>query len=283
MATLRPVVAWGRISSRLHGGEMRVIRLVYLLRRKPELSLDAFQRYWRETHGPLVASVATVLDIRRYVQVHAVDDPVNAAMQTARGGMEPAYDGVAELWFESDEALAETMASSEGQAAGAMLLEDEAKFIDLPQSPLWLNVEYPQVNPQGEALIATPRSSWQKLYFPLRLRSALGFEAGQRYWRMHHGPLIRSQAQAAGIHRYQQVHRLQSEMEETLRAARGTAVDPYDGHAEVWVDRAIRREGVEVQRANERAIEDEAKFIDFKRSTMWMGKELFFVDRFGWD
>ncbi|MCC5860218.1 MAG: EthD domain-containing protein [Ectothiorhodospiraceae bacterium] len=222
-----------------------MIRLVYLLRRKPEMSLDEFQRYWRDVHGPLVAGVATVLGIRRYVQVHTVDDPVNAAMQEARGGMEPAYDGVAELWFESEEALAETMTSSEGQAAGAMLLKDEARFIHLSQSPLWLSVEYPQVNPQGEALIATPRSSWQKLYFPLRLRSALGFEAGQSYWRMHHGPLIRSQAQAAGIYRYQQVHRLKSEMEAVLRAARGTEVDAYDGHAEVWVDRALRREGVE--------------------------------------
>lgn len=262
---------------------MSVIRLVYLLRRKPGMSLTDFQRYWREVHGPLVASFATHLDILRYVQVHAVEDPVNAAMQDARGGMEPGYDGVAELWFESEEALAETMASAAGQQAGAALLEDEAKFIDLPQSPLWLNVEYPQVNPQGEALFATPRSSFQKLYFPLRLRHALGFDVGQRYWRMHHGPLIRSQAQAAGIYRYQQVHRIQSEMEQTLREARGTVVEPYDGHAEVWVDRAVRREGVEVRRANERAIEDEAKFIDFKRSTMWMGKELLFVDRFGWD
>lgn len=260
-----------------------MIRLVYLLRRRPELSLEAFQEYWRETHGPLVASFATVLGIRRYVQVHAVEDPLNGALQEARGGMEPAYDGVAELWFESEEALAETMATDAGRKAGAALLEDEAKFIDLPASPLWLAVEYPQVNPPGEALVATPRSSCLKLYFPLRLRRALGFEAGQRYWRMHHGPLIRSQAPAAGIHRYQQVHRLVSEMEETLRASRGTRVDAYDGHAEVWIDRAVRRDGPEVRRAGERAIEDEAKFIDFARSTMWVGKELMFVDRFGWE
>lgn len=260
-----------------------MIRLVYLLRRRQDLTLEAFQRYWRETHGPLVASFATAMNLQRYIQVHALEDPISAAMREARGGMEPGYDGVAELWFESEEALAETLASDAGQAAGAALLEDEAKFIDLPASPLWLGVEYPQVNPVGEALFATPRSSYQKLYFPLRMRSALGLEVGQRYWRMHHGPLIRSQAQAAGILRYQQVHRLESEMEATLRAARGTEVPAYDGHAEVWVDRALRRDGVEVRRANERAIADESKFIDFPRSTMWMGKELVFVDRFGWD
>lgn len=260
-----------------------MIRLVYLLRRKPELSLEEFQRYWREQHGPLVASHATTLGIRRYVQVHAIDDPINVAMQQARGGMEPRYDGVAELWFDSEEAFAAASDTDAGRAAASALLKDEATFIDLPQSPLWLNVEYPQVNPAGEDVVATPRSSWLKLHFPLRLREELGFEAGQAYWRTHHGPLIRRQAQAAGIHRYQQVHRLETPLEAGLRASRGTAVDPYDGHAEVWIDRAVARQGPEVERAGERAVEDESRFIDFRRSSMWMGKEHVIVDRFGWD
>ena len=33
-----------------------MIRLVFLLRRAPHLSLAEFQHYWRTTHGPLVAS-----------------------------------------------------------------------------------------------------------------------------------------------------------------------------------------------------------------------------------
>ena len=259
-----------------------MIRLVFLLRRRPELSLAEFQRYWREEHGPLVASFATKLDIVKYVQVHAVEDDLNEAIRAARGGMEPGYDGVAELWWHSLDAFEAALGSEAGQAAGAALLEDEAKFIDLPQSPLYLNYELPQVNPVGEDVVATPRSSWQKLYFPLRLKAELGFEEGQRYWRTQHGPIIRSQAQASGIHRYQQVHRIETPLEATLREARGTVVDPYDGHAEVWVDRGAPRTSVEAQQANARAIEDESKFIDFARSTMWFGKELVVIDRTGW-
>ena len=47
-----------------------MLRLIYLLRRKPELSQvwEAFQRYWRDQHGPLVASFATTLGIQRYVR-----------------------------------------------------------------------------------------------------------------------------------------------------------------------------------------------------------------------
>ena len=37
--------------------------------------------------------------------------------------------------------------SAAGQAPGPELPEDETKFIDLPNSPLWLTYEYPQVNP----------------------------------------------------------------------------------------------------------------------------------------
>ena len=36
------------------------------------LSREAFQAYWFDTHGPLVASVAEALQIRRYVQTHSL-------------------------------------------------------------------------------------------------------------------------------------------------------------------------------------------------------------------
>ena len=166
-----------------------------------------------------------------------------------------------------------------GAAAAAALLEDEQRFIDLPNSPLWLAHEYPQVNPTPENILARPHSGIVKLYFPLRARAELTEEAAQRYWRTSHGPLIRSQAGAAGILRYQQVHRFENPLEAELRASRGTTVAPYTGHAEVWFDRGVQRSGPEAAASGARAIEDESKFIDFKRSCMWLGKEHVFIDR----
>src|SRR5260370_16898945 len=83
-----------------------------------------------------------------------------------RGGMEPPYDGVAELWWTTREALATSIASSGGQAAGKELVEDEAKFIDLPNSPLWLAYEYPQINP-SEHIVPLPTTRLVKVFFPL--------------------------------------------------------------------------------------------------------------------
>jgi len=119
-----------------------MMKLVFCLRRLPHLSRAEFQRYWRETHGPLVRRHAAVLGIRRYVQAHTLEDPVQDALRASRGGPE-AYDGVAELWWDDLETLAQVTASPEGRAAGLALLEDEQRFIDLARSPLFVAIEHP--------------------------------------------------------------------------------------------------------------------------------------------
>ena len=118
-----------------------MIKLVYCLRRLPHLTRQEFQRYWRETHGPLVRSHAQTLRIRRYVQVHTLDTPLNDVIGRSRGAAE-AYDGVAELWFESAEELAAGSATPEGRQAALELLEDEGRFIDLKRSSLWIAEEH---------------------------------------------------------------------------------------------------------------------------------------------
>ncbi len=119
-----------------------MIKLVYCLRRLPHLSREEFQRYWRQTHGPLVRERARALRIRRYVQVHTLESPTNDALRRGRGGLEP-YDGVAELWWESAEEMAAATTSPEGRRAGGELLEDERRFIDMERSALWIAREHP--------------------------------------------------------------------------------------------------------------------------------------------
>ena len=117
-----------------------MIKLTFCLMRLPHLTRDAFQTYWFDTHAPLVASVAETLQIRRYVQLHSLPPEASGGIRASREA--PAeFDGVAELWFDSLEALAENARRPEAQAAGAMLLEDEKRFIDLARSPLWWGQE----------------------------------------------------------------------------------------------------------------------------------------------
>jgi len=117
-----------------------MIKLAFALHRLPELSREEFQTYWFETHGPLVARHAKELGIERYVQLHTSSTPLNEALRASRGAPQP-FDGIAELWFESESAMAASMQTPEGIAAGRALLEDERRFIDLERSPLWLAEE----------------------------------------------------------------------------------------------------------------------------------------------
>src|SRR5690242_2839543 len=99
-----------------------MIKLTFCLVRLPHLSREAFQAYWIGTHGPLVASVAEILQIRRYVQLHSLPAEASAGIRASRDAPEE-FDGVAQLWFDSVEAVTENGRRPEAQAAAALLLE----------------------------------------------------------------------------------------------------------------------------------------------------------------
>jgi uncharacterized protein (TIGR02118 family) len=118
-----------------------MIKLVFALHRREGLTREEFQRYWREEHAALVQRHAGTLGIRRYVQVHLRETDLDEAISGPRGSQPRFYDGIAELYWDSLEDIAMAFTTEAGQAAGQELLEDEQRFIDLPNSPLWLGEE----------------------------------------------------------------------------------------------------------------------------------------------
>lgn len=119
-----------------------MIKLVFSLRRRPDLTRDAFQAYWRDQHAPLVARHADALRIRRYVQTHARASEIGAAQSAARGSEADVYDGQAELWWDSLDDIVAAVSTPAGQQAARELLEDEGRFIDLERSPMWIGEEH---------------------------------------------------------------------------------------------------------------------------------------------
>jgi uncharacterized protein (TIGR02118 family) len=118
-----------------------MIKLTFCLRRRPHLSREEFQDYWLNHHGPLVRSFMQAMRVRRYVQTHSLGDAaLSAGLALSRGAPEP-YDGIAELYWDSREDIEAVGRDPAGREAGRVLLEDERKFIDLAQSPLWYNEE----------------------------------------------------------------------------------------------------------------------------------------------
>jgi uncharacterized protein (TIGR02118 family) len=118
-----------------------MVKLVFVLRARKDMAPEEVHRYWYEEHAPKVRSVAEAIRARRYVQSHTIDTPLNQAFIEGRG-MSPIYDGITELWFDSLEDLQAAASSPEGGQALQMLGEDEAKFIDLSRSTIFMTEEH---------------------------------------------------------------------------------------------------------------------------------------------
>ncbi len=255
-----------------------MIKLIYCLRRLPHLSLAEFQRYWRENHGPLVRSVQKAIRVKRYVQCHTIYDEKLGETPTTPGRPQP-YDGVAMLWY-SLEDRASTIPDPERREAGAILTEDEKKFIDFSRSPVWLSEEHVFVDemPLAPAAGDKPDSAVKQIYCGHFLPSLTKEEAKQ-YWREKHGPLVQSVAETLHVRRYVQCHLIENEGMEQRRREGGRP-EPYPGVAELWYDSLedLTSPTPERQQAAQTLFEDEKNFVDFSRSPLWLAREIVFID-----
>ncbi len=114
-----------------------MIKFVMCITRHPDLSREQFRDYWLNSHGPFFMQNAATMRAKKYVQSHTLDSPLNAGLRESRG-MLAEYDGVAEVWFDSEQELMAGMSSPEGQQLGAALLEDEGNFIDHAKSTAFI-------------------------------------------------------------------------------------------------------------------------------------------------
>jgi uncharacterized protein (TIGR02118 family) len=133
-----------------------MIKLVYLLRRKPGMSREEFRHYWEHVHGPGVPAAADLLHFRRYVQVHTIETPVDDIWRIGRSKDEP-FDGVAECWWDDLETLQQAMVTDEGKLGLFATLEDEVNFIDTERSIIFMaeEVEFPiPQSPDGDSAAA---------------------------------------------------------------------------------------------------------------------------------
>ena len=95
-----------------------MIKLIALLKRKPGLTREEFADRWLNDHIKLSSKMP---GLRGYRVNIAIDH------QPDGDGVEPIYDGTAELWWDSVEAMEAAFNSQEGKIAG----EDADQFAAL--------------------------------------------------------------------------------------------------------------------------------------------------------
>ena len=218
-----------------------MVKMVAFFKRKPGMSVEAFHNYWRTTHAEIVVRMP---GIRKYVQSHTL-------LSGYRKG-EPAYDGVAEVWFDGTQAMRALAQTAEYAAVRA----DEPNFIDLSTMGSIITEEH--VIKDGPI----PPGGVKNIEFVTH-KPGMSIEAFQRHWREVHGPLG---ASIPVVRRYVQSHTRKSIYESGKTPA-------YDGVALTWFDdtQAMRVSATTPEYARTRA--DEVNFIDAGRLPFIITKE----------
>lgn len=85
-----------------------MVKLIAFLKRKPGMTMAEFEHRWVVEHTKISAQMPGLLGYR-----------INIATERQPGGSAPLYDGTAELWWESIDAMEAAFASEIGRAAGA--------------------------------------------------------------------------------------------------------------------------------------------------------------------
>ena len=85
-----------------------MIKRFVILRRKPSMSVAEFRHYWENVHGPLIAKIP---GLRKYTQYHVQSERLD--------NNDPPVDGIAELWFDNEDAQKAAYATPEYAAVVA--------------------------------------------------------------------------------------------------------------------------------------------------------------------
>lgn len=179
-----------------------MFKVIALLKRKPGMTVEDFQYYWRHEHAPLVAERP---EIRRHIQSSAL-------LQGYRKG-ELLFDGISETWFDS----AQAYEAYRHEPASSVILADQANFVDRSRTVL-MPVDV-HVIKDG----AISKGAVKNIEFVNR-RPGMALEPFREYWRNVHGPIA---SRICVIQRYEQNHLQPSAYE-------AEAAPPYDGLAITW-------------------------------------------------
>jgi uncharacterized protein (TIGR02118 family) len=85
-----------------------MVKLIAFLKRKPGMTMEEFKQRWVYEHTKLSSQLPGLRGYR-----------INIALPEQENDQPPVYDGTAELWWDSLEAMQASFASQIGKEAGA--------------------------------------------------------------------------------------------------------------------------------------------------------------------
>ena len=119
-----------------------MIKISYLMRRLPHLSLEEFQSYWSEKHPQCAPEDwISTLGVKRYVQVLPLETEARNLVIGPRTGLVEPFDGIAELYVESIESIESKWSTEKVKEYIEIFFKDEQKFVDWSRSTILVSNE----------------------------------------------------------------------------------------------------------------------------------------------
>jgi hypothetical protein len=119
-----------------------MIKIFYLMRCLPHLSLEDFQSYWSDKHPQAAPEDAfSTLGVKRYIQVLPLETEARNLVIGPRTGLVEPFDGIAELWVESIEAIESDWSTEKAKEYIEIFFKDEQNFIDWTRSTILVSEE----------------------------------------------------------------------------------------------------------------------------------------------
>ncbi len=222
-----------------------MIHMMLFAERKPDISKLQYHRHWLDIHLPKAQKLAQkYTGLRRYVQDHFLEPPPGLL-----------YDGIVDLWLDSEKAVIETFTSREYLED---VLPDEANFGRPGGSQM--------IFTEDHVLLEGPPISKHdilgKVIFPLKRKRGMEAKEFHRYWREVHGPLV---LKLPHLRRYVQSHTIVAKaVEEALHLPGGEPF--YDGVEQLWFDnKSALREALGSLEAFVHVQPDLTNFVDLDR------------------
>lgn len=261
-----------------------MITLNHLVRRKPDVSAEAFRDYWLTTHAEERTRLSLALGVRRFTASETMhDDDVNKLLQQLYQTAADSYDFVDQMVISDLEAFKQGLADEETAAALTALHRGEGDYVDYARSDYWFTIDLPQVY-TADKYRATSENTLLKGFYVARRHERLTLAEAQLHWNSCHGGMAREFAEMLPYVKYVQGHRIESAVVNGFKASLNTAFENVDrivGQAEGWIDRRIvpSLQGPEVERMMGMLVQDIALFVESGVSHAFATKEHAMLDR----
>jgi hypothetical protein len=111
-----------------------MIRLIHCVRRRPDISIEAFRRFWnRPEFSQLLEQVVRITRASRAQKNVTLLIDLNDQLMNERGAEEP-FDGIIEVWWEQAKGFQEMLDAPETRQALEQMTDFQQQFIDFSRS-----------------------------------------------------------------------------------------------------------------------------------------------------